>query len=115
MTSMSDISAPTGATPRCPSWCTFPPDHDLPETDVDRTDLVRREHGRPMLGDHDIGWVELYQLDQSVGADGPTIVGPHLVLVVCPTNGLSATAARVLAEALLQAAEVIERPDGGQR
>lgn len=115
MTSMSEAGTFADATPRCPTWCTFPPDHDLPEVEVAPLKIVRREHTRLVLDAPGVAWVELFRLDCSVGADGPTIVGPNLVQVTSLGEDLSASDARVLAEALTRAAELVDQAERGHR
>lgn len=115
MNILSDTGRMAGATPPCPAWCTFPPDHDLPELTGERTRLVRREHTCVVLDAPGVAWVELFRLDTSVGAEGPTVVGPHLVQVTSVGVDLPASSARLLAEALLRAADLVDRADGGRR
>jgi len=112
---LSDTGRMADATPPCPAWCTFPPDHDLPEREVDRTHVVRREHTCVVFDVPGIAWVELFRLDLSMGADGPTIVGPHLVEVCSVGDDFSAANARQLAGALLRAAELVDLAEGGRR
>lgn len=115
MSILSEAGRTAAAVPSCPAWCEFPPDHDLPEIDVERLAVLRREHSRVVLDGRGLAWIELFRLDLSLGVDGPTVVGPNLVEVTSVGDDLSPAQARALAAALLDAADALDAPRGGAR
>lgn len=108
---MSALDLAPAASP-CPPWCVLPAGHDVPQEPNTATEVVHREHYRPVFEDDDLAYVGLVQLDVALGDEqGPTYAGAACIeMSTVERHPMSPVRARWIARALAQAAALL---DGG--